>query len=118
MDVCYISYDSAFLHRGKGGPLGADHEIEIEFFGEINPEESKYEVKQRNIPMELMRKEEGEYWPRLLKTKSKVSNGCHIILSCMYSMHGESAVSCHFSVILIIDCFKQGISKCFLTMGP
>ena len=105
-----ISYDSVFLYRGKGGPLGADHEIEIEFFGEINPEESKYEVKQRNIPMELMRKEEGEYWPRLLKTKSKVSNGCHIILSCTYSMH--------FSVILIIDCFKQGISKCFLTVGP
>ena len=67
-------------YRGKGGPQNEDHEVVIEFYGEIDVEKSKYVVNARNIPMVLFRKEEGTYWPRLLKEKTKVSMSCCIIL--------------------------------------
>ncbi|ELT99588.1 hypothetical protein CAPTEDRAFT_175529 [Capitella teleta] len=57
---------------GKGGPDQADYELTIDLFGEVNPEESKYSVLPRNIPILLMRKESGPYWPRLTKEKTKV----------------------------------------------
>lgn len=59
-------------YRGTGGPQNDAHAVEITFFGEIDVEKSKYVVNSRNIPMVLFRKEEGEYWPRLLKEKTKV----------------------------------------------
>lgn len=48
------------------------HEVELEFYGEIDVEKSKKVVLSRHIPMALMRKEEGPYWPRLLKSSQKV----------------------------------------------
>lgn len=59
--------------RGKGGHEGTIHEVEIEFYGELDTEKSKFVVNSRNIPMVLFRKEEGEYWPRLMKEKTKVT---------------------------------------------
>lgn len=57
---------------GKGGPNNELHEVTMEFYGEIDPSKSKYVVQSRNIPMVLMRKEAGAYWPHLLSTKEKV----------------------------------------------
>ncbi len=86
--------------RGVGGPDKKVYELTIEFHAEINPavrivcgpnfqtlftsgsasklqiyffQESKYAVLPRNIPMMLKKKDEGPYWPRLLKVKQKVS---------------------------------------------
>merc|ERR1711893_360604 len=55
----------------KGGPDKKEYEVNIEFFKPINPEESKYTVFPRNIPMLIVKKEEGPYWPRLLKDTTK-----------------------------------------------
>lgn len=67
-----IDLDGNKLHfQAHGGPEGQSYEVTIEFFKEINPETSKYTVLSRNIPMVIMKKE-GDYWPRLLKEKTKV----------------------------------------------
>ena len=36
-------------------------------------QKSKYAVLSRHIPMVIVKKEEGPYWPRLLKDMTKVS---------------------------------------------
>ncbi|KAF6029889.1 PTGES3 [Bugula neritina] len=63
--------ETTLTFKGTGGPQNDAHAVEITFFGEIDVEKSKYVVNSRNIPMVLFRKEEGEYWPRLLKEKTK-----------------------------------------------
>merc|ERR1711976_4156 len=55
----------------KAGADKKEYEVSIEFFKPINPEESKYTVFPRNIPMLIVKKEDGPYWPRLLKDTSK-----------------------------------------------
>jgi hypothetical protein len=57
---------------GKGGAQQAEYDLTIELYDKINPSESKYTVLPRNIPMILIRKESGPYWPRLFKEKMKV----------------------------------------------
>ena len=42
-------------------------------------QESKYAVLPRNIPMMLKKKEEGPYWPRLLKEKQKVVQKIYLV---------------------------------------
>ena len=57
---------------GNGGPEKKDHEVKIEFFKEIDPEKSKYAVRDRVIEFALEKKESGPYWDRLLKEKTKM----------------------------------------------
>ncbi|XP_067933740.1 co-chaperone protein daf-41-like [Watersipora subatra] len=64
--------ETTLTFKGKGGPHAEDHAVELEFYGELDTAKSKYVVNSRNIPMVLFRKEEGPYWPRLLKSKTKV----------------------------------------------
>eukprot|EP01029_Cantina_marsupialis_P028064 TRINITY_DN774430_c0_g1_i1.p1 TRINITY_DN774430_c0_g1~~TRINITY_DN774430_c0_g1_i1.p1 ORF type:complete len:210 (+),score=85.33 TRINITY_DN774430_c0_g1_i1:44-673(+) len=54
----------------KGISGGEDFEISLEFFAPVDAsaEESKYEVKPRNVQFHIVKKEEGS-WPRLLKDK-------------------------------------------------
>ena len=58
--------------------------LDLELFGEIDPEKSKWSKKPRYIEMCLLRPEEGEYWPRLLKVSMKNKHY-------LYSLH-------HFAV--------------------
>jgi len=59
------------VFSGKGGSNDQKYEVTVEFFGELDVDESRYLVQPRNIPMVLMKKEE-KYWDRLLKEKTKV----------------------------------------------
>jgi len=57
--------------KGTGGTDNKEHEVTLEFFGSIDTEKSKYAVRPRMIEFALMKKEEGPYWDRLLKVKTK-----------------------------------------------
>lgn len=49
------------------------YHVDLEFFGEIDVENSKTNHTARDIEMILRKKElKQEYWPRLLKDKAKV----------------------------------------------
>lgn len=56
--------------KGKGGTEMKDHEVTLEFFKEIKPEESKHSVRDRAIEFVLIKAEEG-FWKRLLKEDKK-----------------------------------------------
>merc|ERR1711935_645024 len=58
------------VFSAKGGVNDQKYEVTLEFFGELDAENSKYLVQSRNIPMVLVKKEE-KYWDRLLKEKTK-----------------------------------------------
>ncbi|XP_013390948.1 prostaglandin E synthase 3 [Lingula anatina] len=64
--------EDKLIFSGNGGPEKHDYEAEIEFYAAVKPEESKYTVQARNIPMVIKKKESGPYWPRLIKNKQKV----------------------------------------------
>ena len=58
--------------EGNGGPDKKDHEVKMEFLKEIDPEKSKYAVRDRVIEFALEKKDgSGPYWERLLKDKTK-----------------------------------------------
>ena len=61
----YLSFE------GAGGSDKKDHAVRIEFLKEIDPENSKYSIQDRVIQFALQKKEEGPYWERLLKEKTK-----------------------------------------------
>lgn len=63
--------ETKLFFQGKGGTENKHYELTIEFFKEINPSESKYAVWPRNIPVVVVKKEDGPYWPRLLKENKK-----------------------------------------------
>merc|ERR1712130_522228 len=56
---------------GVGGTDMKEHEVDMEFFKEIDPEKSKYAVRPREVSFVLEKTEEGPYWDRLLATKVK-----------------------------------------------
>jgi len=53
---------------------GNHYELNLELFGEIITEKSKWKVTGRMIELNIERKEQGEFWPRLTKSKEKNSN--------------------------------------------
>jgi len=55
----------------EGTSSGNKYKAEIEFYGEIDPQKSKYIVRPRAAEFVLVRKEPGAYWPHLLKQKGK-----------------------------------------------
>ncbi|BFZ01585.1 hypothetical protein BsWGS_04624 [Bradybaena similaris] len=65
--------DSSLYFHGKGGTGNTDHEVLMEFYKEINPDNSKYNVTGRGVVLSIAKKEGcKEYWPRLLKDTKKV----------------------------------------------
>ena len=74
-----ISVDANVLKfSAKSG--GKQYECTMELFEPINAEESKYEVRGRNVFFSLKRAESEEekdevYWPRLLKDKKHIEYG-------------------------------------------
>jgi CS domain len=58
---------------GFSSTLKKTYHLELQFYAEINPDESKVNHTQRDVEMKLQKKELNEaYWPRLLKESKKV----------------------------------------------
>lgn len=56
----------------SGSSSGKQYALDMEFFGEIIPEESKKAMLDRNIQLILIKKEKDQpWWPRVLKTSVK-----------------------------------------------
>ncbi|KFM58441.1 Protein wos2, partial [Stegodyphus mimosarum] len=64
-----LTADKLFF-RGKDDE-GKLYEVTLEFYKDVNPETSKYSVRDRGIDFVLMKAEEGPYWNRLLKDNKK-----------------------------------------------
>mmetsp|Transcript_63972 Transcript_63972/g.151314 ORF Transcript_63972/g.151314 Transcript_63972/m.151314 type:complete len:204 (+) Transcript_63972:38-649(+) len=47
---------------------------ELEFFGEVNIEESSYNIQPRQVEFKIVKKEKGPYWDRLAKGSQKQHN--------------------------------------------
>jgi len=62
--------DSVYF-KGVGGPNKKEYEAKIDLFEAIKPENSAYQVRDRNIEFCLKKETEGPYWPRLTKSKDK-----------------------------------------------
>lgn len=59
----------------KGTSEGKEYTIDIEFFKDVDAEGSTYKTLPRSVQMHIMKKEsDGEFWPRLLKDKTKEKN--------------------------------------------
>merc|ERR1711902_80742 len=56
---------SKLFFKGAGGPDKKQHELTINFFGEIDKEKSKFAVRDRVIEFALEKKDSGPYWKRL-----------------------------------------------------
>lgn len=58
---------------GHSDTLKKDFHLELEFYAEIDPAESKVNHTNKNIELKLRKKElKEEYWPRLLKENKKM----------------------------------------------
>lgn len=58
---------------GHSDSLKRDYELNLEFYAEIDPAESKINHTAKNVEMVLRKKElKEEFWPRLLKDAKKV----------------------------------------------
>lgn len=58
---------------GHSNTLKRDYHVQLEFYAEIDPENSKVHHTARNVDLKLRKKElNDEYWPRLLKEAKKL----------------------------------------------
>lgn len=68
-----VKFDNNSLQfSGKGGKQNLDYEVKLDFYGEIDGEKSKFAILPRHVPVVVVKKEGGPYWPRLLKETTKV----------------------------------------------
>ncbi|KAH6615012.1 HSP20-like chaperone [Boeremia exigua] len=59
--------------KGTSKPKNVTYAVDLEFFAEIDPKESKIQHSGRDVTLVLRKKElKEEFWPRLLKEKAKV----------------------------------------------
>ena len=63
--------ENKLVFDGKGGNDKFDYHVDLEFYAPINSDESKQHVAPRAIYLQLKKKEEGPFWPRLLKDTRK-----------------------------------------------
>jgi len=52
---------------------GKHYQVDLEFFKEINVEDSKWNIQPRYVNFLIKKKETGPYWDRLLKEEGKKS---------------------------------------------
>merc|ERR1712000_588966 len=58
---------------GTSGTLKRKYHVELEFYAEIDPEQSKINHTAKNIEFKLQKKDlKEEYWPRLLKDSKRL----------------------------------------------
>jgi len=67
-----VKFDNTSLHFSGTSGQKLEYDFSLEFYGEIDSENSKYAVLSRHIPIVVVKKESGPYWPRLLKRTTKV----------------------------------------------
>lgn len=64
---------NSLTFTGTSGSLKRVYHLELEFYAEIDPAESKSNHTSKNIEIKLQKKElKEEYWPRLLKSSQKL----------------------------------------------
>ncbi|PAA57655.1 hypothetical protein BOX15_Mlig002721g1 [Macrostomum lignano] len=63
--------DKQLIFSGVGGTDRKPHAVTIDFHKEVNPDDSKQLVTDREIVMCIKKKESGPYWPRLLSDSTK-----------------------------------------------
>ncbi|XP_064613803.1 uncharacterized protein LOC135477579 isoform X3 [Liolophura sinensis] len=64
--------DSALIFRGNGGTEKKDYYVQIDFFKDVNPQESKQAVLPRKVYFEIKKKDVDQpFWPRLTKDSTK-----------------------------------------------
>ncbi|KAI1305473.1 HSP20-like chaperone [Xylaria venustula] len=64
---------TSLTFHGHSETLKRTYHLELSFYAEIDPEESKINHTARNVELKLRKKElKEEYWPRLLKDAAKV----------------------------------------------
>merc|ERR1719186_1114078 len=67
-----IKVEKDSLHfKGTGGADHKVYEITMKFLKEIDPEQTKYQVRPRCVEFVLEKVEDGPYWERLLADKTK-----------------------------------------------
>ena len=57
--------------EGVGGPKRMPHKMELQFFKEINIDESRFVIRDREIQFVFIKKEQGPFWNRLMKSMAK-----------------------------------------------
>ncbi|CAG2055677.1 unnamed protein product [Timema podura] len=65
-----IENDKVYF-KGIGGTEKKPHEVTLNLYKEINAEKSFQFVRDRNIELVLKKKDDGPYWPQLMKDKKK-----------------------------------------------
>lgn len=59
--------------KGYSETKKVEYAVELDFYAEIEPDNSKIHHSARDIEMKLRKKDQKEeYWPQLLKTKQKM----------------------------------------------
>jgi len=65
--------ESSLVFAGYSDSLKRTYHVELEFYAEIDPKESKINHSAKNVEIVLRKKElKAEFWPRLLKDAKKV----------------------------------------------
>lgn len=65
--------DSKLSFKGFSKTKNVTYAVDLEFYAEIDPKESKINHTDRDVEMVLRKKElKEEYWPRLLKDSKKM----------------------------------------------
>jgi len=62
---------SELSFEGVGGPQKVLYTIKFVFFKDVDPNQSRYIVRDREIELILKKEEQGPYWCRLVKTQAK-----------------------------------------------
>lgn len=71
--VIEVKPEGSLRFEGKNKQTGQNYKVELEFFDEVNPDESKWKVTDLHVQLTVSKKnKEAEYWPRLTKEKAKV----------------------------------------------
>ena len=67
-----ITIEKEKVSFSADGADGKKYAVELNLFGEIDPEASTKHFTSKSTELNLVKLEEGPYWPRLLKEKGKV----------------------------------------------
>lgn len=67
-----VFFDGAAKSTATGPELH-EYKLDLELFGEVDPDESKISRKDRSVVLVIAKKEQG-HWDRLLKTSARMPN--------------------------------------------
>jgi len=66
-----IDLTAAYLSFAGDGPGGKHYEFKLDFFKEVNVEQSRWGVLPRHIQLNIVKQESGPYWDRLTQDSGK-----------------------------------------------